>query len=445
MRRLPILAILFAFLGCHPHAIDVPAQVEAQVTAVAPVRVVPDCCPAPPALPALPALDLAVAWDLALVHNPSLREAAADVEAARGRLIQAGLYPNPRILFDEDTIGSSIARQGNTLLQVNQEIITAGKRRLDRAVAARELDAATLALLGRKFEVLTRVRRAYSDYVGWVYTVRAGEEVVGVLEQGAQAARRLVEEVKTRPRTDLLRTEALLEEARISLARSRANRDAAWRQLTAEIGLPELPPPETLRDPLDALPQWDAAAVTQRVLAAHTALKQAGVEVERNRLALERARAQVAPNVTVGGGFTQDRVDQTAGGTVSVETALPLWDRNQGNIRTAEANLVRAQAALSSTTLRLRRETAAAFADYEAGRQQLERLAAQVLPRLEQSLEAVRKGYQAGAAEFSFLDVLSAEQALFTARLTLAEARRNLWLAVAELQGLMQLDLGEEP
>jgi hypothetical protein len=33
---------------------------------------------------------------------------------------------------------------------------------------------------------------------------------------------------------------------------------------------------------------------------------------------------------------------------------------------------------------------------------------------------------------------------LLTARLTLAEARRELWLAVADLQGLMQVDVGEE-
>src|SRR5436190_5312 len=84
-----------------------------------------------------------------------------------------------------------------------------------------------LALLGRKFEVLTRVRRAYYDYLGWALTVRASEEVVAVLERGLGITRRLVEEAKSRPRTDLLRTEALLEEAQISLVRSKASRDGA--------------------------------------------------------------------------------------------------------------------------------------------------------------------------------------------------------------------------
>ncbi len=123
---------------------------------------------------------------------------------------------------------------------------------------------------------------------------------------------------------------------------------------------------------------------------------------------------------------------------------MPLWDRNQGTIHTAQAQLTRAQATMSTTAVRLRRETAAAFASYEAARQQAERLTARVLPRVEESLQQLRKGYQAGVPRVTFADVLQAEQALLTARLTLVEARRTLWLAVADLQGLMQLDVGED-
>ena len=44
----------------------------------------------------------------------------------------------------------------------------------------------------------------------------------------------------------------------------------------------------------------------------------------------------------------------------------------------------------------------------------------------------------------TFADVLSADQALYAAQLTVAERRQALWLAVADLQGLMQLDIDEE-
>ena len=61
----------------------------------------------PPELgpPAAAPLDVRALWDLALANNPSLREAEAEVEAARGRQVQAGKYPNPGFTYEEESIG----------------------------------------------------------------------------------------------------------------------------------------------------------------------------------------------------------------------------------------------------------------------------------------------------------------------------------------------------
>jgi outer membrane protein TolC len=67
-----------------------------------------------------------------------------------------------------------------------------------------------------------------------------------------------------------------------------------------------------------------------------------------------------------------------------------------------------------------------------------------VLPRLRDSLRLVQEGYGKGAAQFTFLDVLSAQQALADAELRLARTRREFWQATADLQGLMQLGMCEE-
>jgi cobalt-zinc-cadmium efflux system outer membrane protein len=443
----PLLALLG---GCHACAPDDPrliaarSAVEAQVAAVAAVRVVPELPPDTGAAPPLPDhLDLPALWQLALASNPSLREAAAEVEAARGQFVQAGLYPNPRVTYDQDTIGSRASWQGNIGIQGTQEIVTAGKLRLSKSVAARQMDVAYLGLVGRKFEVLTRLRRAYASHAGWANEESASREVVAALEKGLATTRELVEKAKTRPRTDLLRAEALLEEARISLARSRAQRLAAWRQVAAEVGVPNLPAPETL-PPSPTVPHWGDDEVLRRVLASNTTLQQSALEADRARLALARARAQAIPNVTLSGGYSLDNVDETAGGRFAVEVPIPVWDRNQGNIRAARAALVQAQAAIRSTELRLSRDTAAALGNYQAALQQVQRLQKQVLPRLAESVDLLDRSYRAGSTQVVFADVLQAEQALFTARVTLAEAQRSLWLAVADLQGLMQLDVGED-
>jgi cobalt-zinc-cadmium efflux system outer membrane protein len=444
MRRL-VAPILSLIAGCCAHYEDVSHEIEAQVAAVAAARAAPEAVPSPSSqvLPAGP-INLAVLWNLALANNPSLREAAADSVAAQGHLLQAGKFPNPRLSYTQEELGTQQNAAGSVVVQVSQEFVTAGKRRLDVALATREVDAATVALLGRKFEVLSKVRRAYYDVVALAYTVRVNEEALASLQQAVEITRTQVEQTKNRPRTDLLRVQALYKEAQINRDKGRAALEAAWRQLAAEIGLPELPRPTSVGDLPDALPQWDVSKVQARALAANTELKRAAVDADHARLALERARAEAIPNVTLGGGFSRNFAENERGGVVSVETTLPLWDRKQGRILEAQAHLARAQAAEQTVAARLARETAEAFGRFQAARRQVQALRSEVLPPLVESLDLLRKGYQAGAAQITFADVLSAEQALLTTGLTLAEARRNLWLAITDLEGLMQLDVGEE-
>jgi cobalt-zinc-cadmium efflux system outer membrane protein len=439
-----LLLSLALLAGCRTYSVAVPQAVEAHVAAVAPLRAAPEVRPCSTLVPAaLPEpADLSAVWQLALAYNPALREAAANLEAARGRRQQAGLYPNPRLLFDQDTIGTPIAPEGNSRIELDQEIVTAGKKRLDRQIAGRDVDLAALGLLGRKFDVLSRVRRAYYDYASQAATDQAAGEVVALLERGLADVRRQVEKAG-RPRADLLRSEALLEQARISLAQTRAARQAAWRELAAEVGAPDLSPPNQLAE-LGPFPSWKAEEIRARVLAANTALRQADITIGRARLSVRRAEAEAVPNVTIGAGYVNEPIENAQGGLVTIETALPVWDRKQGQIHEAKALLVRAEAARRTTENRLTKETAAAFGGYESARQQVERLTAEVLPRLQESLDLLRKGYQAGAASITFLDVLQAEQALASGRLSLAAARCNLWLAIADLEALMQLDLGED-
>lgn len=433
------LLILLALVGagCHSCVVGVAPRAEPRATAAA--------APCAATLLAPCGLaDLATLWNLALANNPALRETAAEVEEARGRLIQAGKYPNPRVAYSEETLGNKESPPGTVAVHLTQEVVTAGKRRLDRAIAVRGTDVASLALVGKKFEVLTRVRRAYYNFVGWQFTLQVQQEVVAALEQGVEITRKQVEVVKSRPRTDLLRLQALMKEAKIEQIRAQVNLETAWRLLAAELGLPQLPLPEVVRDLTEAVPQWDADAVVRRVLAVHTDVKQAAVETERARLEVRRAQAEAVPNVTVGGGYSHEFVDRVQGAVVSVETALPLWDRKQGRVHEARARWTRAQAAERSAANRLSRDAAEAFGRYEAARQQVQKLAAEVLPTLAENLALVRKGYQSGAAQITFADVLLAEQGVNETRLKIAEARRALWLAVADLKGLMQFGLDEE-
>lgn len=387
-------------------------------------------------------VDLPALWSLALANNPLLREAEAEVGAARGRWVQAGKYPNPRFAYRESVLGTTQDPAGDLSLELTQEIVTGGKRRLDLAIAHRATEAAAVALEARQFEVLTRVRRAFADWASWAYTLRVSRDLVAALAEGVRVTRRQVEEAKTRPRTDLIRLVAVLEEARLSEERARISLESAWRQVAAEVGVPDLPMP-AMAPGLEA-PPWDADTVLRRVLAVHTERRRTALEAERARLELERAHAAAVPNVTVGSGYSANYPERQHGAILAFETALPLWDRKQGHIQEAEAHLARAQAAEHSAALRLTQETTETLGRHQSARRRVERLTRDIVPPLAESLEAVRRGYQTAAAGISFADVLLAEQTLGEARLRLAEAWRDLGRAVADLQGLMQLGVAEE-
>jgi cobalt-zinc-cadmium efflux system outer membrane protein len=433
MRRLCLAVAAAIMTAAEPAALP-PTSTSARAFLLPPVAIFSGA-PRP--------LDLPTLWDIALTNSPSLREAEADREAARGRLIQAGKYPNPGFTYEEESIGTKQAAAGNLRLQVTQEVVTAGKRRLDVAMARRGNDAAAVALAGKRFAVLTTLRRGFFEYLGLVYTLGQHDEIVVKLEEGVAITRKLVEQVKSRPQTDLLRLEALLAEAKTSQSRARINLQAAWRQLAAEVGVPDLPSPQMVRD-FPAVPSWDAETVLQRVLTTNTDLQQAALESEHARLQWERARAEAVPNVTIGGGFNHNYAEDEMGAVLTVQMPLPVWDRKQGQIHEARAKWAMAQAAQHSTVTRLSRDTAEALGRYLGARNEVERLAQEVLPRLRRSFELVRQGYEAGAAQYAFADVLLAQEALNDAQLKMAVARRELWRAVADLQGLMQIDVGEE-
>src|SRR5207244_3957919 len=124
-------------------------------------------------------------------------------------------------------------------------------------------------------------------------------------------------------------------------------------------------------------------------------------------------------------------IESTAGAIVTLEAPLPLWDRKQGHIHAAQARLAKAQAAVRTLETGLSATTAGAFARYQGARQQVDKLGQQVLPRLQESLDLLRKSYEVGGGGVTFSDVLMTEQSLIATRLTLAEARQSLCQAVA--------------
>ena len=85
---------------------------------------------------------------LAAANNPTIAQAASDVEAAKGNLIQAKTYPNPKIVYLQTPTNVNNTA-GTTGGAIDQPIIMGGKQKLGSAAAQKDLDNAILALKRR--------------------------------------------------------------------------------------------------------------------------------------------------------------------------------------------------------------------------------------------------------------------------------------------------------
>jgi cobalt-zinc-cadmium efflux system outer membrane protein len=312
-------------------------------------------------------LTLADLERLALQRNPTLVQAAAQIQSARGRALQAGLPFNPTIGYTSEQIGvlGTAGELHGGFIQ--QEIVTAGKLRLSRAKYQQEAYQATLQAVAQELRVVNSIHLAFYD----VLATQRLLEVQRELAENAQAAVTTTEQlfnVGQANEPDRLQAEIDVHRELSTLKGTEAQHFRNWQQLIALVGAPELPLTPLIGSfELDDKPlDWESELA--RLLAESPELNVARSEVSRDRITVTREQVESIPNIVVQGtaGYNFEAEDDVYGAQVSL--VLPLFDKNQGTIREARGELMRAQAEVNRLELDLRRRLADAFYRYEIAR-----------------------------------------------------------------------------
>lgn len=383
------------------------------------------------------ALSLEFLLALASENNPDLAVARARAEAARGRMVQAGLYPNPTLNWEADEVGNRANAAGTQGPFVVQPIVTAHKLRIATAAAAQGVVAADWQSITRWFDVVTRVRLAYFELLTAQQEVRTNEEVVRIAEEGLQVAQKL-EKAGAGTQPDVLRAQVELNQNQVQLGVSRRRLEAAWKLLATAVGVPALPGNFVLGSLEVAPPLYDWQPVLETVLSRSSEVQEVQSLVLQAEQLLKRAEAEVCPNLLLLVRPFYAFPDQTTQLKVEVGAALPIFDRNQGNIRAARADLARIREEVRQVELRLTDRLTNAFQRYLAASQQVRAYEKDILPSARESLRLVRLGYEKGDAKYDYTAVLQAQHILVQVRLTYVQALGNLWRAVSEIAGLLQ-------
>jgi len=386
----------------------------------------------PPPGPGETGVTLAELEQRALELNPRLAQASFAVAAARGRAQQAGLYPNPNVGITFDELADITGPSGvNTLPLVSQEFVTGGKLRLSRDAGQRQVEQESWSLIAQRFKLLAEVRLRFYDAVALEARVEILRAMLELANRSVKQANDLLA-ARQVARLDVIQLEIESERLQAELEAALRELPAVYRELSATVGDPRQRITRVRGSLHPHVPDYDLDAVQEMVLESHPLVQAARNGVERARLLVRRARVEPRPNVVVDAGYVRQNQNRSDDFRIGASIAVPLWNRNQGNIRAAEAEFCQAvqQVRLEND---LAEQLAAAVRDYAAARQRIERYATAILPRAQETYELSRKAYQGG--EFEYLRILEAQRALAQANLEYVRAMGDGWKAAAVLSG----------
>ena len=313
----------------------------------------------------LSGFDLSSLEALALQYNPTLVQAGAQIQISRGKALQAGLLPNPTLGYAGEQIGAEGTPGEFQGLVIEQEIITGGKLRLSRAKYAQEAQQAQIQLLAQRYRVLYGVRIAFYNALANQRRVELRRQMIENSEEVEKTINELVN-VGQANQADLLQSQVRLQRSQANLRMVERQYRGSWEELTAVIGAPDMGLTR-LDGSLDF--EWDATvdreAALRELLACSPELRVARAEVRRDQIGLRRETVEPIPNIALRAdtGYNFEAEDTVAGVEIGLE--IPLFDRNQGTILQAQAELSRAQAEVARLELVLRRRFAQVFTEYE--------------------------------------------------------------------------------
>jgi cobalt-zinc-cadmium efflux system outer membrane protein len=400
-----------------------------------PLPIPPAALPGPHGKP----YTLADLQQLAAVNSPTLRQAASDVEAAKGNLVQARTYQNPTIAYNP-TANNNNSNTGARGGYIDQHLTMWGKRPLAVAAAQKDVDNALLALKRARSDLATNVRNAYYNLVVAQETVRVTRALArftdevyrlytGYLQGGFAASYEPA----------ALRSQAYA--TRLAYQQAITTYEMAWKQLVATLGLCQLPLTEVAGRVDRLIPYYDYDAVLAHVLNHHTDVLTARNAVEKARYNLKLAQITPYPDMDVNAGYWKELTlaPYSSYYGVVLSFPVPIWDQNKGNIMNAQAALIRAIEELHRVENYWTNTIAAAYANYQRNLNALEDYRRYILPDQVRYYRGVFDRRQVDI-NASPSDLVTAQQALATNVQGYLTILGTLWSAVVSVADPLQTD-----
>ncbi len=381
--------------------------------------------------------------------NPTLRQAELEIRATRARQQQAGLYPNPTVGYTGDEIRGGSVGGGKQGFFVQQTIVTGGKLGLSRDVFGKEVKLAELEAEEQKIRVQSAVKIAFLRVLAVQELLDARRDMAKIAQDAAETERRLMNTGQA-DESEVLEAEVEAQRMRMSARMQENTLREEWRSLAAVIGQPELPMATVAGDLEKDWPELNEEQVAEAISKESPAVRIAEEAEGRAQSVLMQARRIAIPDVQLRGGLeynheTLGSVPYAKGweGIAEVAVEIPLFNRNQGNVAAARADIERAGQEKKRISLTLRERAASAVDQYANARLMATEYRDEMLPRAKKAYGLMVDKY--GQMLASYPRVLDVQRKLFELQIEYIAALESVWTNGLSLQGYLLTDGLEAP
>jgi cobalt-zinc-cadmium efflux system outer membrane protein len=381
-------------------------------------------------------LTLAKALALTLEHSPELSAFSWDIRSAEARIIQARLIPNPEIGFEGENLNELSSKSGNEMqntLQLSQLIELGGKRKFRVREAQFDRESTRWDYQVKRLEVLKQTSTAYIDLLAAQENVQLAEEGLAIAEAAVPVIQKRLEAGKASD-VEKVRTNTAVASARIELEQAKRELQAARLDLAAQWGEKKAVFPAAVGN-LEQVSKLPSLESLNAKLHRNPNVAKWTTEREKREATLNVVRAEAKPDLTLEAGprvIQSHPVDVTFVAGFSIP--LPFWNRNQGKIAEAEANVAKVADERAAAETRAYADLNEAYQTLARAAEEVRILQESVLPGAKSALGQITEGYSAG--RFGQLDVLDAQRSYNETRTQYVKALADYHKAQAQIDAL---------
>jgi len=445
--RLDVIIVLLFLVGCAAHKTDGvrpdPRPLGKDIaTYHPPYKPSKDAVVSPPQLEEPSGvISLRQALSLALMHNPELAAFSLEVRAGDAKALQASLFPNPELEAEVENFGGTGERSrfdgAETKVVLRQLIEIGGKRSKRTKVASLERDLAGWDYESKRLDVLTEVTIAFVGLLANQENQTLTDDLVKLSENVFNTVSARVNAGKDSP-VEETKANVALSIIRIEKERARRDLKTAQKRLAATWGS-TTPLFKKVSGELEAISPIPPFADLVNHVSKNPDLARWSSELDQRQAALDMAKADRLPDITLGGGVKYHGEVGDTTFIMNLSIPLPFLDRNQGGVLEASHLLTKAQEERSAAEVSIVTDMHEAYQRLSVAFIESKTLRDDILPGAQSAFDAENEGYREG--KFGYLDVLDAQRSLFDAKKQYIEALEEYHKAVAAIERLIAKSL----